>query len=554
MKRKILLVSVLFLTGAVQTAAARKKVIELGWDIPTTSYMKEHWQEMERESPFDGVMYCVLVEDGAKKYNSQWGLDVKPWRRESFKSVIQNLKSCRFTKLTHNFIRLNFSPGNVAWDDEKGWNHICEKAAILAWVAKQGGSKGLAPDFESYGSTMFKYQQGSKLDFRETVALARKRGRAFMKAVAKEFPDAVLLPLWLNSCNLNAGRSESPDVILTSAHYGLLPAFINGMLDELPPSMIMVDGCEYGYYLDGLQSYLSVANDIKNWNGPASRLVAPENRAKYHGQVQTGFGFYLDMYLNEKGNRYYFGPKEGGNRIDRLRDNLSAALEASDEYVWVYGEQCRWWKSQSLSKRVEKTAGKGALWNEALPGISQLINYMKDPAGAAAIELAEAEQQGKAVNLIRNGDFSIKSEKGKAPVEWSTWQDEKSKGRLFWGESKNGGCARAVNVMNGCFIQQYIAKSGERFYVKGRCRCSDVSQSSIRVRWQNADENWVHEVKDVILTFSEDEVDGWKSCSGLVTVPDGAARVVILLSAFNQLTDKDDCLFDDIEMYHISKF
>ena len=94
-------------------------------------------------------------------------------------------------------------------------------------------------------------------------------------------------------------------------------------------------------------------------------MVALENRAKYHGQVQAGFGFYLDMYLNEKGNHYYFGPKKGGSRIDRLRDNLSAALEASDEYVWVYGEQCRWWKSQSLSKQVEKTAGKGALWDEA---------------------------------------------------------------------------------------------------------------------------------------------------------------------------------------------
>ncbi len=554
MKRKIYLVFILVFAVAVQTAVARKKVIELGWDIPTTTYMKEHWQEMDRESPFDGVMYSVVVEDGANKYNSQWGFDDKPWRRESFKSAIQDLKSCRFTVLNHNFIRLNFSPGNVAWDDEKGWNHICEKVAILAWVAKQGGSTGLAPDFESYGSTMFKYQQGGKLEFRETEALVRERGGAFMKAVAREFPDAVLLPLWLNSINHNAGRSDSPDVVLTSAHYGLLPAFINGMLDELPPSVIMVDGCENGYYLDGLQSYLSVANDMKNWNGPASALVAPENRTKYHGQVQAGFGFYLDMYLNEKGNIYYFAPKDGGSRIDRLRDNLTAALEASDEYVWVYGEQCRWWKSQTLSKSVDKTAGKGALWDEALPGIAQLINYIKDPAGAAVKELAEMEREGKAVNLIRNGDFSMKVEAGTAPVEWGTWQDVGSKGRLFWMASDNGGCARAVNVKNGCFLQQYIAEQGDRFYLKGRCRCTDARQSYLRVRWQDSDQKWVHEVKDVILAFSENETDGWRSCSGVFSVPEGASRVVILLSVFNQLTDKEDCLFDDIQMYKISSF
>jgi hypothetical protein len=108
--------------------------------------------------------------------------------------------------------------------------------------------------------------------------------------------------------------------------------------------------------------------------------------------------------------------------------------------------------------------------------------------------------------------------------------------------------------MNGCFIQTHKADEGVRFYIKGRCRCSGDSQSYIRVRWQNADENWVHEIKDVILTPSKEESDGWRKCSGLVIVPKGAARVVILLSAFNQLTDKDDCLFDDIEMYQISSF
>jgi hypothetical protein len=554
MQWKILLACALFFVAAAQTAVARKKVIELGWDIPTTAYMREHWQAMDSESPFDGVMYSVLVADGTNTYNSQWCFDDKPWRRESFQNVVQDLQSCHFTNLNHNFIRLNFSPGNVAWDDEKGWKNICEKAAILAWVAKQGGAKGLAPDFESYGSAMFKYQQGRQLDFSETAALARKRGRAFMQAVAGEFPDAVLLPLWLNSCNLQAGRSESPDEILAADHYGLLPAFINGLLDELPPFLVMVDGCESGYYQDGLESYLSIANDMKNWNGAAAALVAPENRAKYQGQVQAGFGFYLDMYLNERGNRYYFGPKEGGSRIDRLRDNLSAALEASDEYVWIYGEQCRWWKSRSLSQRVEKTAGKGALWDESLPGISQLIFYLKDPAGAAVAELAELERDRKSVNLVRNGDFSVKAENGSAPVEWERWQDEESKGQLSWGVSDNGGCARAVTVRNGCFLQKHKADEGDRFYLRGRCRCSGETLAYLRVRWQDAEEHWIHEIKDVILSFSVEEVDGWKSCRGLVVVPEGAARVVILLSALNQMSDKDDCLFDEIEMYPISRF
>ena len=44
----------------------------------------------------------------------------------------------------------------VAWNDEDGWKRLCEKAGILAWVAQQGGARGLALDFEPYGKPMFR--------------------------------------------------------------------------------------------------------------------------------------------------------------------------------------------------------------------------------------------------------------------------------------------------------------------------------------------------------------------------------------------------------------
>ena len=60
------------------------------------------------------------------------------------------------------------------------------------------------------------------------------------------------------------------------------------------------------------------------WNGAAMNLVAPENREKYRRQVQAGFGFYLDMYLNE-GGVFYFPPLEG-SRLKRLYRNLSESV------------------------------------------------------------------------------------------------------------------------------------------------------------------------------------------------------------------------------------
>ena len=222
----------------------------------------------------------------------------------------------------------------------------------------------MAIDFESYGAAQFRFDPAQGRTFAEATQLARRRGAQFVQAVAQEYPDAVLLALWLNSIHFKAGRSTQPESILVSSAYGLLPAFIDGMLDALPPDMILVDGCEHGYYMDSAEAYLQAANEMRSWHGACARLVSPENRAKYRQQVQAGFGFYLDMYLNPEGNRYYFPPLDG-SRLARLERNLGFARDAADEYVWIYGEQCRWWGPR---RELPNTAGQGRLWEEAMPG------------------------------------------------------------------------------------------------------------------------------------------------------------------------------------------
>jgi hypothetical protein len=537
-----------FVALAIATSGAsagEKKIIELGWDIPTTGYMKDHWEAMEQEGPFDGVIFKVIVEDGEKKYDSSWGWDTQGWRREPFSRAIEDLRACKFTRFTDNFLLLNFSPGEVEWNDDDGWKRICEKAGILAWVAKQAGAKGLALDFEPYGKPMFQYQAKADFSFSEAAALARRRGAEVMDAIAREYPDAVLLTLFLNSVNVLAGRSEYPDMILNTGHYGLLPAFVNGMLDRLSSEMILVDGCENGYYLDGRLAYLKVASDMKSWHGPSASLVAPENRAKYRTQVQAGFGFYLDMYLNEQGNQYYFGPKPGGTRLDRLRDNLSAALEASDEYVWLYGEQCRWWKASSLG-RVAGTVGQGKLWEEALPGVSRTIAYASDPLKAAYAEV----EAGKAENLVRNGDFSSEGETKQQPANWTTWQEVNSQGRLTWDPQVGDGSAKAAHVLNGCFLQDYPASPGDRFFVRAQCKSTASSTPNVIIRWQ-LDDHWAREDADVTLTFPPGEAE-WRTCRGAVTVPEGADKLLVLLMVRNQMTENDACWFDNIEVHKLS--
>ena len=173
------------------------------------------------------------------------------------------------------------------------------------------------------------------------------------------------------------------------------------MLDAVPPGMILVDGCENGYYMDSAEAYLQAAHEMRSWNGASVRLVSPQNRAKYRQQVQAGFGFYLDMYLNPEGNHYYFPPLNN-SRLARLQRNLGLALEAADEYVWIYGEQCRWWGPR---RDLPNTVGQGRLWEEAMPGITRAIAYTRDPLAAAKAELAELRKIDQLTNLAKNADF-----------------------------------------------------------------------------------------------------------------------------------------------------
>ena len=97
--------------------------------------------------------------------------------------------------------------------------------------------------------------------------------------------------------------------MLIAETYGLWPAFLNGMLDSVPASMVLVDGNE-NYYIEGA-AYYTVANKMRNLTGPA--LARSHRRTgRSTGQMQVGFGFYLDMYINPEGNQYYGGPRRAG--------------------------------------------------------------------------------------------------------------------------------------------------------------------------------------------------------------------------------------------------
>ena len=539
-----------------------KKFIQFGFEIPNTAYLKEHHEAMQRTTMFDGVIINLEAPDDDGKLVRTWSImDGKPWKPEWFETAIADLKACKFTTFTDNFIRLNFNPGRMAWDADADWNTFCEKSTLVARIAKETGMKGLEINFENNsGGKPLKYDRATGRSFDETQTLARERGRQWMQSLVAEYPDMVFFALFIHEPGISAAKSSIPTAFLENSNYGLLPAFFNGILDVTPPTVRIIDGCERGYYLNGNEAFLRVASDVRSRSGLAIRLIDPTNRGKYFRQVEVGFGFYLDMYTNPEGHRYYRGPTAGGTRLDRLRENLEAAKLATDEYVWIYGESHYWWPPSDPKRQTQVTT----TWEEALPGISAAIRFIRNPA-AMIVQLQESEW----TNLAQNGDFS-QSRPGKTwvngeradiltPTEWGVWQAQVSRGTFSW-DAENG-CAKASNTEWGSYLQKHTVKPGEYYYVALDGKQQGQGQMSFEVRWQDPEGKWTNTSEDRRIAFetappSHDArplPEGWKRGVDVVRVPGGAGYLSILAGVRDQKTAEDAVWFDNAVLVRIDQ-
>ena len=544
----------------VEDARRPKKLIATGWDKPNSERLLKNLALMEKR-PFDGVVLTAEGRKGdGKACHMRRTFSAEPWKREWFDHTVRNLKACRFTRFTDNFVSVGANPGNVDWFDDDGWRRIVDHWRIAAWVAKQGGLKGLLFDPEPYTPphaqfTWAAQPQHDRHTFEAYAAKARERGRQVMAGVVAEFPDATLYGYFLNSvCTQAAGRRD-PNRILAGFAYGLLPAFLDGWLDAAPPGVTFVDGCERAYRFNSAGEYLETAVAIK---GACQELVSPENRARYRTQVQVSFGMYLDAYWNPKGSEWdaWYIDGLGGPRVDRLRANVRTALRVADEYVWCYGEKFHWWPTPN--PRVKEKS-----WPEALPGCEDAIRYARDPVEYGRYRIAGMAKAGTLANLAANGDFGAEKatvgdrevvwKEGRTPAGWGAWQKSDSKGTFTWDRAvgaaaAGAGCIR--NVSEGCFIQGCEAKVGERYAVGAVRRLKGRGDSLLRVRWQTADQAWTATAADVVI-LCDGPRDAWAEGFDVVEVPEGAGRLVILLLVRGQASDQDVAWFDDVRLYRL---
>ncbi len=539
-----------------------KKLLAFGWDSPTPQALLENLKEMEK-TPFSGVRVQLETEDEAgNKVSFRTSFTGVKWDRKWFEKDVETLKKVQSKQLTDNFLSVGPGPG-LDWFDDAAWEQVADHFRVAAWVAREGGLKGSMFDPEIGRSLpVFAYirqAQREKYSFAEYAAKARERGRQVMEALKGEYPDMTLFTLFMNSGTaLGALGADPREGLEGRRDYSLYPAFVNGWLDVVPATMTIVDGAEYAYPHSSELQYLKHANSMRH---TTLGLVAPENRTKYRTQVQTSLAVYMDAYtghpLDNVHSDVFKDPPLEGRLVDRFQDALFSAQEIVDEYVWVWGEQYRWWPTDA--KRV-----KPQTWDHILPGVSQALRNALDPEKVALARAAKefairkrkvALGSGVLKNVIQNGSFAVPEKGSEGLADWAAKSVTGSDAILSHDPAfgcRSRGAVR-MEAASEAVLSQEVEVTPYGFYkIRLKTRQMGEGRPEVRLHWAGGDTDGDgKQTAGLKLTPVQSPRDGWQSIEGVVRAPSGSTRLGIELVALEQKSPDDVLWFDDVEIIPI---
>jgi len=324
-------------------AAHCPKLLEYGWDARGPGFVNGHIAEMEH-LPFDGII--MLLTPGSLAFDTQ------AWTESSLEQPIQDVAGTAWDHFTDNFLILYsaFDDGNpdrapMEWQNDAHWQTIQANIALFSRALADSGSAGMVFDPEPYGRNPWRYDPASGLAFAGTAALVRQRGQQFMSALQTHVSQPKILVFQLGHYIWQAAlaATEPERQAALEVHiYGLLPAFMNGLIDVANDGVQIIDGNEAAYWYDEQQDYLDGADFIR---GPSRNLMAPESRASYDSIIRVGQAIYMDYVMAANDSTagdipHSMSPEA---RLRYAEHNTYWALRTTDEYAWFYSERMNWW-------------------------------------------------------------------------------------------------------------------------------------------------------------------------------------------------------------------
>jgi hypothetical protein len=335
---------VVLLAGVALTAGAQpveKKLIEYGWDVPLPTYIEQHIATMQKR-PFDGLIFRL---SGVSNVFAARDYDAGTYAAEAAAG-----SRIQWGPFTDNFICM-YAASEMDWYSNADWEWVLRNASLCAQAARRSQCRGVCFDYEPYGNNPWDYHAqkwAAQRPFSEYQQVVRTRGAQFMQALQDAQPGLVV-HTFFQLCWL-AGNGQDPDPAVRQKRlegdgYGLLPSFINGMLDVIAPDVTLTDGNEGSYYYTSALAFYQAFHNIHQ---TALGLVAPENHDKYRAQMQCAQALYVDYVF-----KYwpYATPAQDMTPEERAQwweHNVYYAMTTSDRYVWLYSEKMNWWEDTNL--------------------------------------------------------------------------------------------------------------------------------------------------------------------------------------------------------------
>ena len=497
------LLAAAFLAPFAALAAERPRFVAFGWEFNSSS-PKELLRVADEfdKTPLDGIgikLRADVVLNGVKTnfYYRRFMHDPS-WTKEAFADQIPLFRELtKHRSMKHCFVNSFASPRRrIPWTDDAEWARIAGSMRTVAWIAHEGGLKGLTIDPEDYSKV---HQFSRRFDdppYDELCKIARRRGREVFKPVFEEYPDVTLHFFWFMSHVAYYAKYDRADVVrMSRVDESLWPSFLNGILDVLPPGARINDGQEDSYHSSAAKN--GYRNDAYMFHGLYSKLVAPENLQKYRSQVGYSPAIYMEMYLNPEGSTWYKAPTEG-SRTETLRRDLIQATDVCGGYVWFWGEKHPWVdRGRKWNKPDHRIVN--ATWPEKLPGLFRAMEWAKDPVAMYDREVAALSKEGKLVNLAEKSSVSV----------------------------TNG--YETISLKN--------VKGGEWYAI-----AYDAKGASAKMNIFFRDAKWKYVNPKINLVYPDDG-------RGVVRVPEGGARGTLVFMARNR--PGETTVFDNIRVYRL---
>jgi len=335
---------VICLTAFAPEARGKGRVIEFGWDTPTIPWLCENAAITECTIPFDGIILDLALGQG------HGSLSWIAWADSNIPSNVQVsaeedialLNDANFTRLRENsFFRLNSSGWNTPpdWYD-LDFNAVISNVTFMAEAVYETSLAGICFDPEDYFDSCWHYpsrKYSATKTFSQYQTQVRQRGREIALAIMGACPERDFTMLFTFANSLPFLSTDWWGHPLSEDTYGLLPAFIDGLLDEACGQIRVIDGLESCYPHKTLAQF---QGSVSNYQDGATLSTDP---SRYLSCVGIGFGTWMDYCSNDFGwytdpNEFglnHFTPEEFGQAMD-----ISTDLA---EFSWVYTEIPNWY-------------------------------------------------------------------------------------------------------------------------------------------------------------------------------------------------------------------